>query len=182
MAENTAGNGSVKSAKDEEKAAKKAKQDRIKQNKPKKDGTVFSRAGTSVKKYWKDFIGTIKKIVWPSGNQVIKNSLVVLVTILVIGLVVFGIDQGLTFVISKGTDGVIALGSMSASDDETTEAAEELPTEAAEITTVEAAEETTAAGEEITSEAADETTAEAEEQTVEETSAAAETTEATTAA
>ena len=34
----------VKAAKDAEKAAKKAKQDRIKQSKPKKEGTVASRA------------------------------------------------------------------------------------------------------------------------------------------
>ena len=85
----------LKAAKEAEKAAKKAKQERIRQSKPKKEGNVFSRAGASIKKFWKDFIGTVKKVVWPDGKQVLKSSLVVLATIIVIGLVIFGIDRGL---------------------------------------------------------------------------------------
>lgn len=86
------------------KAAKKAKQERIKQSKPKKEGTVFSRAGKSVKKFWKDFTGTVKKIVWPGRTQVLKSSAVVLASIVVVGLVIFGFDRGLNALFSVGED------------------------------------------------------------------------------
>ena len=56
MADNIADKDALKAQKDAEKAAKKAKQDRIKQSKPKKEGTVLSRAGKSVKKFWKDSV------------------------------------------------------------------------------------------------------------------------------
>jgi len=108
MAENT-DKEALKSAKEAEKAAKKAKQERIKQSKPKKDGSVFSRAGKTVKKFFKDFTGTCKKIVWPTGKQVVKNSLVVLATIIVIGAVVALIDFGLTKIFDLGEQGVVSL-------------------------------------------------------------------------
>ncbi len=108
MAENT-DKEALKAAKEAEKAAKKAKQERIKQSKPKKDGSVFSRAGKTVKKFFKDFTGTCKKIVWPTGKQVVKNSLVVLATIIVIGAVVALIDFGLTKIFDLGEQGVVSL-------------------------------------------------------------------------
>ena len=140
-----------KAAKDAEKAAKKAKQERIKQSKPKKDGTVFSRAGSAVKKFFKDFVGTCKKIVWPTGKQVLKNSLVVLATIIVIGGVVALIDFGLTKIFDLGEKGVVSLAEYVGGDEEETTAADTSLEEAisegaealAEIET-EAAEETTA--------------------------------------
>ena len=108
MAENT-DKEALKAAKEAEKAAKKAKQERIKQSKPKKDGNAFSRAGKAVKKFFKDFTGTCKKIVWPTGKQVVKNSLVVLATIIVIGAVVALIDFGLTKIFDLGEQGVVSV-------------------------------------------------------------------------
>jgi preprotein translocase subunit SecE len=136
MAENT-DKEALKAAKEAEKAAKKAKQDRIKQSKPKKDGSAFSRAGKAVKKFFKDFTGTCKKIVWPTGKQVIKNSLVVLATIIVIGAVVALIDFGLTKIFDLGEQGVVSLAEYvgdkdatetdaAAEGDETSQAADEL--------------------------------------------------------
>ena len=155
----------AKAAKEAEKAAKKAKQERIKASKPKKDGTVLSRAGKSVKKFWKDFTGTVKKIVWPSRAQVLKSSAVVLVSIIVVGLVIFGFDRGLTALFNQGAKLAGELGSQlatteeataddAAADTETTGAADEQTTEAAaeEETTEEA---TTEASEEATTEAQD---------------------------
>ena len=124
MAENT-DKEALKAAKDAEKAAKKAKQERIKQSKPKKDGSAFSRAGKAVKKFFKDFTGTCKKIVWPTGKQVIKNSLVVLATIIVIGAVVALIDFGLTKIFDLGEQGVVSLAEYVGDKDATeTDAAE----------------------------------------------------------
>ncbi len=124
MAENT-DKEALKSAKEAEKAAKKAKQERIKQSKPKKDGSAFSRAGKTVKKFFKDFTGTCKKIVWPSGKQVVKNSLVVLATIIVIGAVVALFDFGLTKIFDLGEQGVVSLAEYVGAKDATeTDAAE----------------------------------------------------------
>ena len=168
MAENTADKEALKAAKEAEKAAKKAKQERVKQSKPKKEGNVFSRAGKSVKKFWKDFTGTVKKVVWPGAKQVLKSSLIVLVSIVVVGLVIFGIDEGLTALFRAGSNLAVSAGEQLAaqSADETTEAGE---TEAEDETAAEGdeadeAEETT---EEET--AAEET--EAEETEAEETAA-----------
>ena len=83
------------------KAAEKAKKERIKASKPKKEGSAASRAGKSIKKFWKDFTGTIKKVVWPGPKQVVKSSLVVLVSVIVVGLVIFGFDSGLKALFNK---------------------------------------------------------------------------------
>ena len=154
----------LKAAKDAEKAAKKAKQDRIKASKPKKEGTVLSRTGKSVKKFWKDFTGTVKKIVWPSRAQVLKSSAVVLVSIIVVGLVIFGFDRGLTALFDFGAKQASELGSQLAGEETTIDA--EATTEAndAEATT-----EAEATEEETSAEDAEETTEAAEEETTEAT-------------
>ena len=167
MAENITDKEALKAAKEAEKAAKKAKQERIRQSKPKKNGNAFTRAGGAVKKFWKDFVGTVKKVVWPPADQVLKSSLVVLVTILLIGAVVFGIDQGLQAIYKASSEAVMELGEKNKSEETTAEVVDadealqealagEEATEAAEEAT-EAAEEATEAAEEAT-EAAEETT------------------------
>ena len=109
--------------KEAEKAAKKAKAERIKQSKPKKEGTVVSRSSGAVKKFFKDFAGTCKKIVWPSGKTVVKNSVVVLVTIIVVGLAVALIDLGLTKLFDLGEKGVVALAEYVGEDETEAETA-----------------------------------------------------------
>ena len=158
----------VKAAKDAEKAAKKAKQERIKASKPKKEGTVLSRAGKSVKKFWKDFTGTIKKIVWPSRTQVLKSSAVVLVSIIVVGLVIFGFDRGLTALFDFGAKQAAELGSQVATTEAVTEDAsgEDTSDNAADATTEEASEEASteeASEEETTEEASEEASAQAQD-------------------
>ena len=154
----------LKAAKDAEKAAKKAKQDRIKVSKPKKEGTVLSRTGKSVKKFWKDFTGTVKKIVWPSRAQVLKSSAVVLVSIIVVGLVIFGFDRGLTALFDFGTKQASEVGSQLAGEETTLDAEATTDAAGAETTTeAETTEEdTTDAAEENTTEAAEEESTEAE--------------------
>ena len=151
--------------KEAQKAAEKAKKERIKASKPKKEGTVVSRGAAAVKKFCKDFVGTCKKVTWPTGKQVIKNAGVVLATIAVVAVAVFAVDWGLTEVFDIGKEAAVALGEQFAiettTDSETTTAATE--TTSGEETT---AEETTAEGE-----TAEETTAAEEETTAEETTA-----------
>ena len=43
----------------------------------------------------KDYKSEIKKIVWPGVNDVLKNTLIVLVMCLIIGVLIWGIDKGL---------------------------------------------------------------------------------------
>ncbi len=45
-------------------------------------------------KFFRDCKGEIKKIVWPTPKAVFKNTGVVLVTIIVLGLFVFLLDTG----------------------------------------------------------------------------------------
>lgn len=94
----TAAKDSKAAAKAAAKAAEKAKKERIKASKPAKKGNIFVRMGHAIAKYWKDFRGTCKKINWPDGKTVVKNSLIVLACIVVIGAGVWITD----FILSKG--------------------------------------------------------------------------------
>lgn len=170
MAENNADKEAMKLAKEAEKAAEKAKKERIKQSKPKKEGNAFSRAGAGIKKFWKDFTGTCKKVVWPSGKQVLKSSLVVLVSIIVVGAVIFGFDTGINALFEQGAKLSSSLGEKAAGDSTT----------AAETTAADSATETngtTAAAQADASDATEaetgaESTAAAEQTTAESTTEA----------
>ena len=52
---------------------------------------VFSR----IAKYFRECKGEIKKITWPTPKAVFKNMGIVVAVIVVIGLFIFGLDQGL---------------------------------------------------------------------------------------
>jgi preprotein translocase subunit SecE len=76
------------------KTAETAKKEQ--KSKPAKEGNIFSRAWKRIKKFFKDEKGECKKVVWPSAKTVVKSSLVVLAVVLITGVVIFGIDQGLS--------------------------------------------------------------------------------------
>ncbi len=164
MAENTADKEALKAAKEAEKAAEKAKKERIKASKPKKEGNAFSRAGKGIKKFWKDFTGTCKKVVWPGPKQVFKSSCVVLASIIVVGLVIFGFDRGLTALFEQGASLSQNLGEKAAND--ATDAAV-----AEDTTETEETAEDESAAEEATAEEATAEEATAEETAAEETAA-----------
>ena len=164
MAENNADKEAQKLAKEAEKAAAKAKKERIKQSKPKKEGNAFSRAGAGIKKFWKDFAGTCKKVVWPSGKQVLKSSLVVLVSIIVVGAVIFGFDTGINALFEQGAKLSSSLGEKAAADSttaaettaadsaETDDTTADTQTDTTDVSETETGAETTAAAEETTAE------------------------------
>ena len=52
----------------------------------------FAKTGKGVSKFFRDAWGEVKKMVWPTPRAVFRNTGVVLVTIIVIGLFVFGLD------------------------------------------------------------------------------------------
>ena len=72
-----------------EKVAKAAKGSKNK--KP----NFFARSGKSIKRFFKDFKGETKKIVWPDAKTVLKNTGVVLVVVAIVTAVVFLIDYSL---------------------------------------------------------------------------------------
>ena len=61
-----------------------------------KKESFFVRMGNGASKFFRDTKSEIKKIVWPTPRSVFKNTGVVLVTIILIGLFVFGLDTALT--------------------------------------------------------------------------------------
>ncbi len=53
---------------------------------------AFARVGRNIAKFLRDTRGEAKKMIWPTPRTVFKNTGVVLVTIVVIGLFVVGLD------------------------------------------------------------------------------------------
>ncbi len=62
-----------------------------------KDSTnAKQKGGNKIVKYFRDLKSEIKKVVWPSRSQVINNTGVVLVLCVICGVVLAGIDFGLS--------------------------------------------------------------------------------------
>ena len=102
-------------------AAKVAKA--AKGNKKSDKPGFFARSGKSTKKFFKDFRGEVKKIVWPDAKMVLKSTGVVLLVVAILSIIIYGIDQGL----SAGITGLKKLATNDTSvtetvDDETEEA------------------------------------------------------------
>ncbi len=60
----------------------------------KKDG-FFSKVAAFFKrigKFFTDVKSELKKVVWPSRKQVLKNTCIVLVVVVIAGLLLFGFD------------------------------------------------------------------------------------------
>ena len=93
-----------KEAKQKVKAAEKAAPG-AKEKKAKKDGKKSGMR--KVRKWLKDFRGEIKKIVWPDFKTVMKNTGIVLVTVLIIGTLVWIVD----FILTQSIKGLKTLAS-----------------------------------------------------------------------
>ena len=74
------------------------------------NGNIFVRAGKAIKKFCKDLKGEIKKIVWPDAKTVLKSTAIVLLVVAICGLVIFGIDQLLSLILSLLKDGAAKIG------------------------------------------------------------------------
>ena len=62
---------------------------------PKKSKEKKSKKENSVLKFFRDLKGEFKKIVWPSKKQIINNTIIVIVAIIVIGCFIWALDFGL---------------------------------------------------------------------------------------
>ena len=131
----------AKAAKEAAKAAEKERKERIKRNKPKNEDrpNIFVRMGRAIKRFFKDFRGTCKKVIWPDGKTVIKSSGVVIVCVLIVGIGIWIVDWGLSAAVQASTEALAEIGD--SADDDAEAVDEEGTTDAAE------AEETTASSE-----------------------------------
>lgn len=100
-----------------------AKKDAAKKNSGKKSGekkpNIFVRMGKAIAKFFKDEKGECNKIVWPDRKTVLKSSLVVIVTVAILGVVIWLVDTGL----SEGVKALINLAEKVGEDEPTTAAA-----------------------------------------------------------
>ena len=63
-------------------------------NKEKKEG-FFKRTGRKFKEFWSE----LKKITWPDAKTVGKNTIIVLVVVLIFFLVIWGFDSLLAYLL-----------------------------------------------------------------------------------
>ena len=55
---------------------------------------IFVRMGTGLSRWFREMKSELKKVVWPSGKQLVNNTVVVLVAVLIVGIIVCLFDLG----------------------------------------------------------------------------------------
>ena len=59
-----------------------------------KKPNIFVRMGTGLSRWFREMKSELKKVVWPSGKQLVNNTVVVLVAVLIVGIIVCLFDLG----------------------------------------------------------------------------------------
>ena len=57
-----------------------------------KKPNFFVRTGRRFSKWFREMRSELKKVVWPSGKQLVNNTLVVLAAVLIVGIIVCVFD------------------------------------------------------------------------------------------
>ena len=57
-----------------------------------KQPNFFVRTGHKISKWFREMKSELKKVVWPSGKQLLNNTLIVLGAVLVVGIIVVFFD------------------------------------------------------------------------------------------
>ena len=65
----------------------------------------FKRTWGSIRRYFRELRSELKKVVWPTPQQVLKNTLIVGACVLVVGIFIWLFD----FIARLGIDGLISL-------------------------------------------------------------------------
>ncbi len=65
----------------------------------------FARTWGSVTKYFRELRSELKKVVWPTPKQVLKNTLIVVACVVVVGVFIWVFD----YVAQIGINGLIGL-------------------------------------------------------------------------
>ncbi len=53
-----------------------------------KKPNFFVRTGSRIARWFREMRSELKKVVWPSGKQLVNNTLIVLAAVLVVGVIV----------------------------------------------------------------------------------------------
>ena len=91
-AEKAKAKAQAKAEKAQAKAAKKATKKAAKKNSSKKEGKEKLGFFARIAKFFRDYKSEFKKLVWPTRQQLAKNSAVVLVSIVICGTALWAID------------------------------------------------------------------------------------------
>ena len=57
-----------------------------------KEPNFFSRTTTKVSKWFREMKSELRKVVWPSGKQLLNNTLIVFGAVVVVGVIMFAFD------------------------------------------------------------------------------------------
>ncbi len=57
-----------------------------------KQPNFFVRTATKVSKWFREMKSELRKVVWPSGKQLLNNTLIVFGAVVVVGVIVFAFD------------------------------------------------------------------------------------------
>ncbi|MBE6934288.1 MAG: preprotein translocase subunit SecE [Ruminococcaceae bacterium] len=69
----------------------------------------FKRAWHGTCKYFRELKSELKKVVWPTPKQVLKNTMVVIACVVVIGVFIWLFDPAARFGVNKLIDAVHSL-------------------------------------------------------------------------
>lgn len=57
-----------------------------------KKRNIFVRAASRIKRFFRELRSELKKVVWPSKRQMINNTLIVLLCVLIVGIFIWVFD------------------------------------------------------------------------------------------
>lgn len=58
-----------------------------------KKPNFFVRTGRRISKWFREMRSELKKVVWPSGKQLLNNTLIVLASVVIVGVVLYAFDS-----------------------------------------------------------------------------------------
>ena len=59
-----------------------------------KKPNFFVRTGRKISKWFREMKSELKKVVWPTGKQLLNNTLIVLAAVLIVGVIIYLFDLG----------------------------------------------------------------------------------------
>jgi len=61
---------------------------------------------TAVQTYWRETVAELEKVTWPSKDELVGSTIVVVVVSLIIGFFIFGVDM----VLARGVSTLLGIG------------------------------------------------------------------------
>jgi preprotein translocase subunit SecE len=61
---------------------------------------------TAVQTYWRETVAELEKVTWPSKDELVGSTIVVMVVSLILGFFIFGVD----LVLARGVSTLLGIG------------------------------------------------------------------------